>query len=123
MYARRSPCAVSTTVCNAVHGVNEYCDQTTYSIKGEIRVEGFPEVKLQDMFASADGMQPAAMLAAGSIGGSFSRIYNNPYSTPDVKGLQLDFEVINERRWARLENARTDVNEARPGDEITVEVL
>jgi hypothetical protein len=121
--ARLSPVAISTTVYNALHGVNEYGEETTYAMKGAISVDGFPEVKLQDMFASADGMQPAAILAAGSIGGSFSRIYNNPYSTPDVTGLQLDFEVINERRWARLENARTDVNEARPGDEITVEVL
>ncbi len=121
--ARLSPIAVSTTVFNALHGVNEYGDETTYAMKGEISVEGFPEVKLQDMFASADGLQPAAMLAAASIGGSFGRIYDNPFSTPDIKGLQLDFEVSNERRWARLESARTDINEARPGDEVTVEVL
>ena len=37
--------------------------------------------------------------------------------------MQLDFEITNERRWAKLESARTDVSEARPGDEITVEVL
>ena len=121
--ARLSPIAVSTTVFNALHGVNEYGDQTTYAMKGEISVEGFPQVKLQDMFASADGLQPAAMLAAASVGGSFGRIYDNPFSTPDIKGLQLDFEVSNERRWARLDSARTDINEARPGDEVTVEVL
>jgi len=121
--ARLSPVAISTTVFNALHGVNEYGDQTTYAMRGDISVEGFPEVKLQDMFSSADGMQPAAMLAAASIGGSFGRIYDNPYSTPDITGLNLDFEVSNDRRWAKLESARTDVNEARPGDEITVEVL
>jgi SpoIVB peptidase S55 len=121
--ARLSPVAISTTVFNALHGVNEYGDQTTYAMKGDISVEGFPEVKLQDMFSSADGMQPAAMLAAASIGGSFGRIYDNPYSTPDITGLNLDFEVSNERRWAKLESARTEVNEARPGDEISVEVL
>ncbi len=121
--ARLSPIAVSTTVFNALHGVNEYGDQTTYAMKGEISVEGFPQVKLQDMFASADGLQPAAMLAAASVGGSFGRIYDNPFSTPDITGLQLDFEVTNDRRWARLENARTDINEARPGDEINIEVL
>jgi hypothetical protein len=121
--ARLSPIAVSTTVFNALHGVNEYGDQTTYAMKGEISVEGFPQVKLQDMFASADGLQPAAMLAAASVGGSFGRIYDNPFSTPDITGLQLDFEVSNERRWARLDSARTDINEARPGDEVTVEVL
>jgi SpoIVB peptidase S55 len=121
--ARLSPIAISTTVFNALHGVNEYGDQTTYAMKGDISVEGFPQVELQDMFSSADGNQPAAFLAALSIGGSFSRIYDNPYNTPDITGLKLDFEVSNERRWARLESARTDVNEARPGDEVTVEVL
>src|SRR5438552_8182932 len=121
--ARLSPIAISTTVFNALHGVNEYGDQTTYAMKGGISVGGFPEVKLQDMFSSADGLQPAAMLAAASVGGSFGRIYDNPFSTPDITGLQLDFEVTNDRRWARLENARTDINEARTGDEINIEVL
>jgi len=121
--ARLSPVAISTTVFNALHGVNEYGDETTYTMRGAISVGGFPEVKLQDMYSTADGGQPAAMLAASSIGGAFGRIYDNPYSTPDIKGLQLDFEVTNERHWAKLESARTDVSEARPGDEITVEVL
>jgi hypothetical protein len=121
--ARLSPIAISTTVFNALHGVNEYGDETTYTMKGAISVGGFPEVKLQDMYSTADGGQPAAMLAASSIGGAFGRIYDNPYSTPEIKGLQLDFEVTNERHWAKLESARTDVSEARPGDEITVEVL
>ena len=121
--ARLSPVAISTTVYNALHGVNEYGDETTYAMKGDITVDGFPVVKLQDMFSSADGMQPAAMLAAGSVGERFGRIYDNPYSTPDIKGLNLDFEVTNERRWARLESARTDLSEARPGDQVTVEIL
>src|SRR5437773_9684580 len=121
--ARLSPVAISTTVFNALHGVNEYGDETTYTMKGAIGVNGFPEVKLQDMYSTADGGQPAAMLAASSIGGAFGRIYDNPYSTPEIKGLQLDFEITNERRWAKLESARTDISEARPGDEITVEVL
>ena len=99
--ARLSPVAISTTVYNALHGVNEYGDETTYAMKGAISVGGFPEVKLEDMFsASPDGLQPAAMMAASSIGGSFGRIYDNPYSTPDIKGLQLDFEVTNDRAAA-----------------------
>ena len=121
--AKLSPVAISSTVYNALHGVNEYGDQTTYSMSGAISVEGFPQVKLQDMFASADGVQPAAITAAMSVGGSFARIYDNPYSTPDIQGLQLDFEVSNERRWAKLESVRTDVSEARPGDDVPIEVL
>jgi len=121
--ARLSPVAMSATVYNALHGVNEYGDETTYSVKGDIRVAGFSDVKLQDMFSAAEAAQPAAMQAAGSIGERFARIYDNPYSTPAIQGLQLDFEVTKDRRWARLESARTDVSEARPGDLVTVEVL
>ena len=121
--ARLSPTAMSATVYNALHGVNEYGDETTYSVKGDIRVAGFSDVKLQDMFSAADGAPPAAMQAASSIGEAFARIYSNPYNAPAIQGLQLDFEVAKDRRWARLESARTDVSEARPGDEVTVEVL
>jgi len=121
--ARLSPVAISTTVFNALHGVNEYGDETTYAMKGDIRVDGFPEVKLADMFSSPDGAQPAAMLAASSIGECFGRIFDNPYSTPDIRGLELDFEVTNERRWARLESAHTSSSEARPGEKVDVEVL
>jgi hypothetical protein len=121
--ARLSPIAISSTVYNALHGVNEYGDETTYAMKGEISVEGFPRVELEDMFASGDGVQPAALLAANSVGDRFGRIFDNPYSTPEITGLKLDFEISNERRWARLESARTDTSEARPGDEITIEIL
>jgi hypothetical protein len=75
------------------------------------------------MFAPADGGQPAAVLAALSIGDRFGRIYDNPYNVPDVRDVQLDFDIVRDRRWARLETARTDLTEARPGDDITIETV
>ena len=58
------------------------------------------------------------MAAALSLGERFGRIYDNPYNAPAVNGVKLDFDLVRERRWARLESARTDVSEARPGEEI-----
>jgi hypothetical protein len=75
------------------------------------------------MFAAVDGGQPAAVLAALAVGDRFSRIYDNPYNIPDVQGVQLDFDIVRDRRWARLDTARTDVTEARPGEDITVEAV
>jgi hypothetical protein len=37
--------------------------------------------------------------------------------------VELNFDLVPDRRSARLETARTDVTEARPGDEITIETL
>jgi hypothetical protein len=118
-----SPVAMMATVFNALHGVNEYGEEITYRMNGEINLNGYPEVTVQNMFAAADGGQPAAVLAAVAIGDRFTRIYDNPYNVPDVRGVQLDFQITRDRRWARLETARTDVTEARPGDEITIETV
>jgi hypothetical protein len=121
--ANLSPLAMMATVFNALHGVNEYGEDTTYRMNGRISVVGYPDVAVQNMFAPSDGGQPAAVMAALSLGDRFSRIYDNPYNVPSIRGVQLDFDLVRERRWARLEGARTDVTEARPGDEITIETL
>jgi hypothetical protein len=120
---RLSPVAIMATVYNALHGVNEYGEEITYRMNGSIDVKGFPEVGLRNMFVPAENGQPAAMTAAQSLGERFARIYDNPYNVPAVKSVKLDFDLIRERRQARLESARTDVTEARPGDEITVETV
>ena len=120
---RLSPVAIMATVFNALHGVNEYGEEITYRLNGSIGVKGFPEVSLKNMFAPAENGQPAAMAAALSLGERFGRIYDNPYNAPAVKSVKLDFYLVRERRWARLESARTDVSEVRPGDEITVETV
>jgi len=121
--ARLSPVAIMATVFNALHGVNEYGEEITYRLNGSIGVKGFPEVALKNMFAPSENGQPAAMAAALSLGERFGRIYDNPYNAPAVKNVKLDFDLVRERRWARLESARTSVSEARPGDEITVETV
>ena len=121
--ARMSPVAMMATVYNALHGTNEYGDQITYRMNGVLSVKGYPEVELQNMFAPADGGQPAAALAATSIGERFGRIYDNPFDIPDIQSVKLDFDLVRERRSARLETSRTDMTEARPGDEIIVETV
>jgi hypothetical protein len=120
---RLSPAAVMVTVFNALHEVNDYGEESTYRLDGRISVEGYPDVTVQNMFAPGEGGQPAAIMAAMALGADFSRVYDNPYSTPGIRSVQLDFDVEHERHWARLESARTDVTEARPGGDITIEAL
>jgi hypothetical protein len=121
--ARLSPLAMMATVFNALHGTNEYGEDITYRMKGVLSVKGYPDVTLRNMFAPQDNGQPAAALAAATIGDRFGRIYSNPLDAPDVRGVKLDFDLVRERRSARLEGARTDLTEARPGDQIMVETV
>jgi hypothetical protein len=121
--ARLSPLAMMATVFNALHGTNEYGEDITYRMNGVLNVKGYPDVTLRNMFAPQDNGQPAAALAAATIGDRFGRIYSNAFDVPDVQGVKLDFDLVRERRSARLEAARTDMTEARPGDQIMVETV
>src|ERR1700675_3649049 len=121
--ARLSPLAMMATVFNALHGTNEYGEDITYRMNGVLSVKGYPDVTLRNMFAPQDNGQPAAALAAATIGDRFGRIYTNAFDVPDVQGVKLDFDLVRERRSARLEAARTDMTEARPGDQFMVETV
>ena len=65
--------------------MNEYGEEITYHMSGSINLNGYPSVSMQNMFTPADGGQPAAMLAAISMGDRFGRIYDNPYNVPDIR--------------------------------------
>lgn len=121
--AKITPAAMMATVFNALEGMNEYGEDTTYRLQGSINLLGYPKLSVQNMYAPLDGGTPTAYGIALSIGDNFSRIFENPYETPKIEGVELDFDLVRERRSARLETARTDVTEARPGDEITIEAL
>jgi hypothetical protein len=119
---RLTPVAMMATVFNALEALNEHGDEISYRMSGKINVKGLPAVTLKNMFAPIDS-SPTAMQAALAVGDRFGRIYDNAYQAPQVEGVELDFDLVNERRFARLETARTDVTEARPGDEVIIEAV
>jgi hypothetical protein len=121
--AKITPAAMMATVFNAIQGMNEYGEDTTYRLRGDISVLGYPKLGVKNMYAPLDGTTPTAYSIALAIGEHFSRIFENPYATPKIEGVELNFDLVPDRRSARLETARTDVTEARPGDQITIETL
>ncbi len=117
-----TPVMMMATVFNALMGMNQYGEETTYRMNGRIHVNGYPDVRLTNMFSPTDS-QPTAFSVAMELGEHFNRIYGNPFEAPTVGGVSLDFDLERDRHSAVLENARTDVTEARPGDEITIEAV
>jgi hypothetical protein len=117
-----TPVMMMATVFNALMGMNQYGEETTYRMNGRIHVNGYPDVHLNNLFSPVDS-QPTAVSVALALGEHFNRIYDNPFETATVDGVSLDFDLERDRHSAVLENARTDVTEARPGDEITIEAV
>ena len=120
--AKLTPLMMMATVFNALQGMNQYGEETTYLMNGHIHVNGYPDVRLTNMFSPVESM-PTAFAVALALGDHFGRIFDNPFETPRIGGVTLEFDLEKDRRSAMLESARTDVTEARPGDEITIEAV
>jgi hypothetical protein len=121
--ARLTPVVMMASVYNAIQGINEYGEDTTFRVSGAISVAGFSKLEIHNMYAPGDGQNPTAATIAMSLGERFTRIFENPSARPDITGVVFDIDLVPERRVARLETARTDLTEARPGDEIMVETV
>ena len=120
--AKLTPLMMMATVFNALQGMNQYGEETTYLMNGHIQVNGYPDVRLTNMFSPVEST-PTAFAVAMALGEHFGRIFDNPFETPKIGGVTLEFDLEKDRRSAMLESARTDVTEARPGDEITIEAV
>ncbi|PYP88499.1 MAG: SpoIVB peptidase S55 [Candidatus Angelobacter sp. Gp1-AA117] len=120
--AKMTPLMMMATVFNALQGMNQYGEETTYNMNGHIQVNGYPAVRMTNMFSPVESM-PTAFAVAIAVGDHFNRIFGNPFETPDISGVSLEFNLEKDRRSAALESARTDVTEARPGDEIMIEAV
>ncbi|MGC2697881.1 MAG: SpoIVB peptidase S55 domain-containing protein [Candidatus Angelobacter sp.] len=120
--AKLTPLMMMATVYNALMGMNQYGEETTYRMNGRIQVNGFSDVRMNNMFSPVDAT-PTAYAVAMALGDHFGRIYDNPFEAPTVSGVNLEFDLERERHSAVLESARTDVTEARPGDEIMIEAV
>lgn len=118
-----TPLLMMATAFNSLQSMTDAGDDITFRMTGKISVAGYPEVNLKNMYAPPEGGAPTSFLVALSLGERFSRIFDNPYVRPSIEGVTMDLDLIRERKWAKLESARTDVTEARPGDQIVVEAV
>ena len=118
-----SPLAMMATTFNALRGLNEYGEEVSYQMNGHISVNGYPDVSLKSLFTPVDNGRPAAIQAALAVGDRFGRIFDNPFSAADVHAVQMEFNLVPERRSAVLEAAHADLTEVRPGQDLVIEAV
>src|SRR5713101_7955301 len=118
-----TPYLMMVTLFNTVSGVNEFMDEATYRLTGEVEMDGQPNISLTTMQASGELPMPAPMLLAGWWGDKFNRLFLNSVKTPKLKSVSVNVDLLPERRVASIENAWVASNEARPGDDLPVKVF
>lgn len=118
-----TPYLMMVTLFNTVSGVNEFRDEATYRLTGEVEMDGQPNLSLTNMQASGDLAMPAPMVLAGWWGDKFNRLFLNSVKTPKLKSVNVNVDLLPERRVASIENAWIGSTEVRPGDDVPVKVF
>jgi hypothetical protein len=118
-----TPYLMMLTLFNSISGLNEFRDEATYRLNGEVELDGQPNLSLSTMQASGEMPMPAPMLLAGWWGDKFSRLYLNAVKTPKLKRVSVTVDLLPERRVATIENAWLARSEVRAGDSVPLKVF
>jgi hypothetical protein len=118
-----TPYLMMITLFNSISGLNEFMDEATYRLSGQIEMEGQANLSISTMQASGELPMPAPMLLAGWWGDKFNRLYLNAVKTPRLKRVSVTVDLLPERRVATIENAWIANNEARAGEDVPVKVF
>ncbi len=118
-----TPLLVSLASFNGIVSTPAYAEGSTLQLDGTIDMKGHSSVHIEDLFAPTDAPIPTGFFAATAVQGIFARIFSNPYEIPQIDHIDLHVKLLNERRWAMIDNAWLEKSEVRPGETVAVKVL
>ena len=118
-----TPYLMMVTLFNSLSELNEFKDEATYRLTGNVEMNGGPNISLSTMQASGEMPMPAPMVLAGWWGDKFNRLYLNAVNPPSIKRVSVTVDLLPERRVASIENAWLATPEARPGDDVAAKVF
>lgn len=118
-----TPYLMMITLFNTISGLNEFAEEVTYRLSGEVELDGQPSLSLSTMQAASEMPVPAPMLLAGWWGDKFNRLFLNAIKTPRLKRVNATIDLLPERRVATIETAWAGLTEVEPGSEVPVKVF
>ena len=118
-----TPYLMMVTLFNSIEGLNDFAEEATYRLSGQVELDGQQNLSLSTMLAPSEMPVPAPMVLAGWWGDKFSRLFLNSVKTPKLKRVNASVDLLPERRIASIENAWTPNSELQPGAEVPVKVF
>src|SRR5580692_11535322 len=122
VHQKWTPYLMMLSLYNSLSELNEFADEGTYRLAGNVEMSGQQRISLSNMETSGE-MMPAPMALAGWFGDKFNRLYLNNLKAPDVKSVNVTVDLIPERRVATIENAWVADPDVRPGDVVPLKVF
>jgi len=118
-----TPYLMMATLFNSLSNLNDFSEEATYRLHGELEVEGQHRIELTTMQAPAETPIPTPMLLAGWWGDKFNRLFVNSDKMPKLNAVNVTVDLLPERRIAQIESAWIADNKVTPGTEVPVKVF
>jgi len=118
-----TPYLMMATLFNSLSNLNDFSEEATYRLHGELQVEGQHRIELTTMQAPAETPIPTPMLLAGWWGDKFNRLFVNSGKMPKLNAVDVSVDLLPERRIAQIESAWISDNKVTPGTEVPVKVF
>ncbi len=118
-----TPYLMMATLFNTLSNLNDFSEEATYRLHGELQVEGQHRIELTTMQAPAESTIPTPMLLAGWWADKFNRLFVNSNKLPKLTAVNVSVDLLPERRIAQIESAWIADNKVTPGTEVPVKVF
>lgn len=118
-----TPYLMMATLFNSISGVNDFAEEATYRLTGDIELEGQSPISLSTMLAPGEMPMPAPMLLAGWWGDKFNRLFANNVKVPRLRRVNATVDLLPQRRIASIESAWVAGTEVDAGSEVPVKVF
>jgi hypothetical protein len=122
VHQKWTPYLMMVTLFNSISQMNDFAEEATYRLTGEIELDGQPNVSLTTMLAPTEMPVPPSMLLAGYWGDKFNRLFGNAVKMPKLKRVNATIDLLPQRRVATLEQAWLATPEVEAGSEVAVKV-
>ncbi len=115
-----TPAAVMVSLFQSLIQTNGYTAETTYRVRGTVKLTGYPVVKFENLIAPTD-FAPANLVAALALGEHFNRLYANAARRTPIESVDVDVDAIPGRRTVQIESAQAGKTTVHAGDTISIE--
>lgn len=123
VHQKWTPYLMMFTLFNSISGLNDFAEEATYRLSGQVELEGRRRISLATMQAPGEVAVPAPMLLAGWWADKFNRLFQNAVDVPKLRNVSVTVDLLPQRRVATIENAWAEKAEVHPGEEIPVKVF
>ena len=98
VHQKWTPFLMMLTLFNSLQQMNEYADEMTYQMSGNVAMDGTPDIHASTMLTANEMPVTPPMVLAGWWGDKFNLLFLNPVATPKLKNVDVTVDLLPERQ-------------------------